>query len=936
MRTNNMKAILKAALRVVCIIPFAAVVAVGQQTVNLTAGPATATLPDGSAVPMWGYSCGTAVVGSTATCAKLNPAAGAGVWSPVVITVPIGQTLLINLTNSLSSVPTSLTIVGQLGGGLGTSATTTPSPSHAVQTLTWAASSNDPIDGSNTPPPQEARVQSFSTEVAAGATTSLTWTTPRPGTYLLESGTHPSIQGPMGLYGMVVVTDATTGTAYPAVGTTPAVTYNADASFLFSEIDPVQNNAVSTAVNTASFSETRVWSGQPGGCGNPSSGAGVYQTCYPPTVNYTPLYYLINGVAFDKSNPSTSLFAAGPASGLAGTVLVRLVNAGLRMHVPSIVGAQTGAAVSGFGLIAEDGNPLPGVTRVQNEVFMAPGKTYDVMINVPATVGTALPIFDRQGSLSGNATSRDAGMLAYISINGAGLPAASALGAAVANPDTYNAVITGKTLTVSDPAKGLIANDFNVFGVQVSGTAPAGLTLNANGTFSYTGTPATFTYCANGTTTTCALVTLGAAGIEAASGITCTVPVPTYTSNVATTLSIKPPGVLAFCKDAAGYPLTVAASPAPALAGGTVAMDANGGFTATVAASGSHSLTFSPQNSQGTTIGSPAAATLIFAAPSNLHVTLVDGITKTALSPQDYRWIIEEDRTFFVDPNCQTNPLPATCPLATPQRTPAIFGTNFHSSYMPVVAQGCVGTIACEDGQSVLGVPSVCDIGNGACRPGATKTPLNPSQVVLDPAKHYYISVLPGDAMDPGHAMGGAQIAPACTPVPPATTCTGTFADITVLVEPENQPPSQVSVVAFEDDHPLNGEHDASGGIDILAPNEAGLGGFNITIVDLVGMSGDSAGQMTYDEFNQPLSNALAGSIDPVTHQDACPITANPNTGFDGTTSDAGITGVIPVCPKYEADGTTLSPLAGQALVKNMPPGRYGIVATPAADRIAD
>ncbi len=49
-------------------------------------------------------------------------------------------------------------------------------------------------------------MQSFATEVAAGNTTSLTWTTPREGTYLLESGTHPSIQGPMGLYGMVVVT----------------------------------------------------------------------------------------------------------------------------------------------------------------------------------------------------------------------------------------------------------------------------------------------------------------------------------------------------------------------------------------------------------------------------------------------------------------------------------------------------------------------------------------------------------------------------------------------------------------------------------------------------------------------------------------------------------------------------------------------------------
>ena len=31
-------------------------------------------------------------------------------------------------------------------------------------------------------------------------------------------------------------------------------------------------------------------------------------------------------------------------------------------------------------------------------------------------------------------------------------------------------------------------------------------------------------------------------------------------------------------------------------------------------------------------------------------------------------------------------------------------------------------------------------------------------QVTLDPNKRYYISILPGDAADPGHGMGGAQI----------------------------------------------------------------------------------------------------------------------------------------------------------------------------------
>jgi hypothetical protein len=1023
MRFNHLKSTLKTAVLVTTVLLLGAGITVAQVTVNLTAGPSSATLPDGSVVPMWGYSCDG---GPTANCRALNGSTSASVWSPVVITVPTGQNLTISLTNALTfatsgtptNVPTSLTIVGQLGGGLGSTSarTTTPAVVHENMGTTWPVQNGGPVF---VPPPQGARVQSFAAEALPGAAapTALTWTAPNPGTYLLESGTHPSIQGPMGLFGIVVVTaapsGATAGTAYPGVS------YNADIPLLLSEIDPVQNRAVDAAVRTAGFSESAVhgpYSAQPlgsinlisGGSGytstpsvsfsgggqitaatavavvddDPTSatyrqiteiditdggsytsaptvtitggggggakanaaltlannilavckdGTGLVAACYPPAVNYTPLYYLINGVAFDKTHASASLFPTAPATGVTGTVLVRIVNAGLHMHIPSVVGAQTDTAAPGFSLIAEDGNVLPGVRRIQSEVFMAPGKTYDVMVNVPAAVGTALPIFDREGSLSGNATNRDAGMLAYLSINGAALPTALAMAPAAANPDTYNSIVSGQTLSVLDPAKGVIANDVNVYGVKLQGTV-AGLTLNLDGTFTYTGAPTTFTYCGNGATSgpACASVTLGA--LSNVGGITCTS--SSFTASTATYLAIRTPGVLGSCTDSAGYPLTVDTSSAPTLSGGSVVMDVNGGFSASVGGAGTYTLSFTVKNSVGTSAS--GSATLIFPQPSNLHVTLVDGITKAALDNQDYRWIIEEDRTFFVDPNCQTNPLPSTCPLATPQGTPAIFGTNFHTSYMPVVAQGCTGDLSCESGQSLGGLPAACDIGSGICRTGvSTKTPVDPSQVVLDPTKHYYISVLPGDAMDPGHAMGGAQIPPACTPVPPSTICTGTFADVSVIVEPENQPPAKVSAFVFEDDHPLNGEHDASGGVDTLSPNEGGLGGFNITILDLVGMSGDSAGQMTYDEFNQPLSNALAGTIDPVTKQDACPVTANPYTGFDGNTSDTGITGVIPVCPNYEADGTTLSPLAGQAIVANMPPGRYGIIATPAADRIA-
>ncbi len=107
-----------------------------------------------------------------------------------------------------------------------------------------------------------------------------------------------------------------------------------------------------------------------------------------------------------------------------------------------------------------------------------------------------------------------------------------------------------------------------------------------------------------------------------------------------------------------------------------------------------------------------------------------------------------------------------------------------------------------------------------------------------------------------------------------------------VLVQPNPFPPSKLSVFVFEDDFPLNGEQDGGGGIDVLSPNEPGLGGFNITLFDDAGGTGDATGQMTYDMFNMPLSNSLAGtrSIRPPGSTPAPISGANWNQGFDGTT----------------------------------------------------
>src|SRR5437868_3246222 len=103
MRANYVQTSLKTAVLVTIVLLLGTSFASGQaQQVNLTAAPTTLTMPDGSMVPMWGYTCTSLAAGvtSNASCAALNTA-GNG-WAPVIITVPSGQDLQINLTNNLS------------------------------------------------------------------------------------------------------------------------------------------------------------------------------------------------------------------------------------------------------------------------------------------------------------------------------------------------------------------------------------------------------------------------------------------------------------------------------------------------------------------------------------------------------------------------------------------------------------------------------------------------------------------------------------------------------------------------------------------------------------------------------------------------------------------------------------------------------------------
>jgi FtsP/CotA-like multicopper oxidase with cupredoxin domain len=209
-------------------------------------------------------------------------------------------------------------------------------------------------------------VQSFGTEVAPAAVAALpAWSALQPGTYIYEAGTMPSLEVPMGLYGLLIVTapGATTGTLQAYADATTL--YDADVALLFGEIDPVQNAAVDAAANAGAPAQRRF--------DDPL--CTTTAPCYPAAVNYTPTYFLINGKAFNAASPLSSAFAPFPASTYGnGKILLRMANAGSHTHIPSVVGLR-------LALIGEDGHEAPGLPKVQSEALLTAGKTIDAFVS---------------------------------------------------------------------------------------------------------------------------------------------------------------------------------------------------------------------------------------------------------------------------------------------------------------------------------------------------------------------------------------------------------------------------------------------------------------------------------------------------------------------------------------------------------------------------
>ncbi|PKN13261.1 MAG: hypothetical protein CVU69_02885 [Deltaproteobacteria bacterium HGW-Deltaproteobacteria-4] len=317
-------------------------------TYNLTARAGTVTMPDGVNVPVWGLAEGTDL--------PLTPV-------PVLIDA-VDETLTINLTNQLPE-PVSLVINGQTAQG-------------GMAPVFF----ND-AEG-------RRRVFSFTHEADAnGGTAIYTWSNLKPGTYLITSGSHPSVQVPMGLYAVLQV-NAAADEAYPGL------THNSEATLLFSEIDPMLNQAVSDGIY-----------------GDP---AGAYPTAL--KVGYKPKYFLLNGRPWSASAPPLATVSAGD------TVLLRMLNAGLRPRTPLFPGQA-------LIMIADDGNPY-NYQPTQYSADLVAGKTLDALLTISATAPAGyLPMHDRMLGLTGG------GMLGYLAVDD-GVPATT-LTVAVTGPGSVSA-----------------------------------------------------------------------------------------------------------------------------------------------------------------------------------------------------------------------------------------------------------------------------------------------------------------------------------------------------------------------------------------------------------------------------------------------------------------------------------------------------------------
>ena len=208
---------------------------------------------------------------------------------------------------------------------------------------------------------------------------------------------------------------------------------------------------------------------------------------------------------------------------------------------------------------------------------------------------------------------------------------------------------------------------------------------------------------------------------------------------------------------------------------------------------------------------------------------------------------------------------------ANPSTNPdELLSLGFHASYHPVA----------QNGNSDTG-------------------PLN----IAAPAGRYYVSVLPYS----GYSISGRGV----------EVVDGTET-VTVTVQQHPIPTAQIALYLFHDNFPVNGAPDLPEETN-PAPGEPGhvdWTQFNVLLEEPAGRYGIAGGQVIQDAFGNPLGTTYNQTCD--ANGDRC-----------RSLTDFGCLDTMATNRDVLGDGT-IQPLAdGTLLIKNLAPGKYGVMINP-------
>jgi hypothetical protein len=249
----------------------------------------------------------------------------------------------------------------------------------------------------------------------------------------------------------------------------------------------------------------------------------------------------------------------------------------------------------------------------------------------------------------------------------------------------------------------------------------------------------------------------------------------------------------------------------------------------------------------------------VLMAPGAMALT-VNVVDKDGIAVNGFRWILQQDATFPVDPaNPSTNP-------------DELLSLGFHASYHPVA----------QNGNSDTG-----------------------SADITAPAGRYYVSVLPYS----GYSISGRGV-----------EVVDGDEIVTVTVQQHPIPTAQIALYLFHDNFPVNGAPDLPEETN-PAPGEPGhvdWSQFNILLEEPAGRYGIAGGQVIQDAFGNPLGTEYDMTCDAAGNADADPLTNLACLDVDGN----------PIVTAL-GDGTIQPRSDGTLLIKNLAPGKYGVIVNP-------